>query len=123
MKEKILTLIIGALIGAIITTGVFLIINKNNDNTNQMQNGRTNMMRNGEFNPENMKGGKGQKNVDSNSTQNSEDSLKDDMKEPPEMPDGEAPMENNQDGNQSSGKMKNKNTPQGGKNSSNSNQS
>lgn len=29
MKEKILTLIIGVLVGAIITTGVFLIINTN----------------------------------------------------------------------------------------------
>ena len=30
MKEKIITLIIGMLIGAVITAGIFLLINKNN---------------------------------------------------------------------------------------------
>lgn len=33
MKEKILMLIIGILIGAIITTGVFLILNQNNSSS------------------------------------------------------------------------------------------
>jgi len=35
MKDKILMLIVGILIGAIITTGIFLVINKNQKNQQQ----------------------------------------------------------------------------------------
>ena len=37
MKDKILMLIVGILIGAIITTGVFLVIDKNQQKTQQNQ--------------------------------------------------------------------------------------
>lgn len=53
MKEKILYLIIGILIGAIITTGVFLLIDKNKKPT------RGQFQTNGQgmnFNPEDMTG-------------------------------------------------------------------
>ena len=39
MKDKILMLIIGALIGAVITAGCFLIFNKNTSSSNNMQGG------------------------------------------------------------------------------------
>lgn len=63
MKEKIVMFIIGALVGAIITTGVFLIIRQNN--TNQISGGPGSMQ---------MQGGP-----------NGEDG------QPPELPDGETP--------------------------------
>lgn len=51
MKEKILTLIIGVLIGAIITTGGFFIYNKitKSDNINNEFKGMPPMMPNGEM--------------------------------------------------------------------------
>ena len=49
MKDKILYLIIGAITGAIITTGVFMIIDKNSEDNNQPQRGT---FRN--FDPSNM---------------------------------------------------------------------
>ena len=38
MKDKIFTFIVGLLVGAIITTGIFLIINKNKSNDTNIQN-------------------------------------------------------------------------------------
>ena len=95
MKEKILTLVIGALIGAIITTGVFLIINKNNAaSNNQMQNGRRHIQQRGNFNTDNMP--------------------QSDMPAPPDLPNGETPDQ----GNQPSGNMQNSNSPSNMKNNS-----
>ena len=52
MKDRILTFIIGLLVGAIITTGIFLIINKTSSpkGFNGM-NGRPNQSQMGEFQP------------------------------------------------------------------------
>lgn len=62
MKSKILTLIIGILIGAVITTGVFLIINNNNKSNNNGRQGRPDMSQMGNFTPgENMQGMPGEK--------------------------------------------------------------
>lgn len=63
MKEKIVMFIIGALVGAIITTGVFLVIRQND--TSSISGGPENMQ---------MQGGP-----------NGEDG------QPPELPDGEKP--------------------------------
>ena len=57
MKEKVLYLIIGVLLGAIVTTGVFMIINKNdskNAETNNFRNGRP--MFTGDGQPPNLEG-------------------------------------------------------------------
>ncbi|MDR0978451.1 MAG: hypothetical protein LBL91_00660 [Lachnospiraceae bacterium] len=51
MKDKILYLIIGILIGAIITTGVFLVINNGNNNASQNGINRSNR---GNFDPNNL---------------------------------------------------------------------
>lgn len=48
MKNKILTFIIGVLVGAIITTAGFLIYEKVNNNSNSMPNGERPQMMEGE---------------------------------------------------------------------------
>ena len=58
MKDKIFTLIIGILIGAIVTAGVFLIINRNSSNSANMQNMEPGMLQLEEFDPNTMPGGR-----------------------------------------------------------------
>ncbi len=63
MKDKILTFIIGALVGAIITTSGFLVYEKLNTNKSDMQNGERPQMlekQNGENPPEKPDGDQGQ---------------------------------------------------------------
>lgn len=81
MKEKILNLIIGMLIGAVITAGIFLIINKNNTRT--FDRNMKGMQRDrGDFNPNEMENvipgensnRKGGKNKTKETTQNTIDS-------------------------------------------------
>ncbi len=83
MKDKILTFIIGVLVGAIITTSGFLVYEKLNTNKSDMPNGeRPQMMekQNGETPPEKPDGDQGQmggtppempSNTNSNSNSNS----------------------------------------------------
>ena len=79
MKEKCITLVIGILIGAILTSGGFLIYNKTNSRNNV-----PNFTEKGQIRQMEENGGKqkGQKNT---STQNEQ------MPEPLEKPDGEPP--------------------------------
>ncbi len=81
MKEKILTLIIGMLIGAVITAGVFILINKNN--TKPSDRDMKGMQRDmGDFNPDEMgnfipgenSNGKGGKNRKKEATENAVES-------------------------------------------------
>ena len=51
MKDKILFLVTGILIGAMVATGVFMVINKNNSNNNQNNFDRQNFRN---FDPDNM---------------------------------------------------------------------
>lgn len=53
MKDKILMLVIGILIGAIITAGVFLIVNKTNEGTTDVNSGRGMQMQ-GDFDANNI---------------------------------------------------------------------
>jgi len=60
MKDRILMLIVGILIGAIITTGVFLIVNKNQQNTqNSQQQQRMQQFQNMMGNPNGIYNGNG----------------------------------------------------------------
>lgn len=76
MKNKILILIIGILIGAVVTSTIFYIYQKNNTNTN----GGPDFSQNGEM-PQMPNGGNGQTPPDKPSGDNSET--------PPEKPSGE----------------------------------
>ena len=59
MKDKILMLIVGILIGAIITTGVFLVVNKNQQNNqNNQQQQRMQQFQNMMGNPNGINGGR-----------------------------------------------------------------
>lgn len=59
MKEKILTFVIGLLTGAIISTGILLIINQNNtaNNPDRMMIGGPRQQQMGDFAPEEMPAG------------------------------------------------------------------
>ena len=105
MKDKVLTFIIGLLVGAIITTGVFLIIDKNSSSKGNMK-GRPDRSEMGNFTPGEMpsggRGGKGQKensnstdpnSTDSNSTSNNGNSQ---MPEPPSN-EGKGPQGNGEE--------------------------
>lgn len=92
MKDKIFTFIIGLLVGAIITAGVFLVINKNKSNDSNQEN-QTSTERQM---PEGMQGGqRGNKGVRPGSTEDSNSEMPEDMGEPPALPDGEELDENN----------------------------
>ena len=104
-----------ALIGAIITTGVFLIINKTSSNNNTLNNMKPGMMQEGDFNPGQMQGdmpknmsGKNRKNISNEETQgNSEGQLPDEQNAPSgQIP--QKPNEENTSKNEQIIKIKNK---------------
>ena len=90
MKDKILTFIIGLLVGAIISALGCYFYFKNNTNSNNNNNfemrGGPGMMQNGDMDNETFGGMRRGKPGDT--TFNSSD---ENMEEPPEMPSGEAP--------------------------------
>ena len=100
MKDKILTLIIGALIGAIITTVVFLVIDstKTSENSNNMRRGPGGEM--GNFTPGEMpSGGRGpmsKSSSNSNSTDGNSTESDMEMPEPP-TDDGNGPQGNGEE--------------------------
>lgn len=97
MKDKILTLIIGILIGAIIATVGFLIYNNVNkkdtsfQDRGQMMERPMEMKDGDDANFENVKKNKGQRN-DSNTSNTTENIAN--SNEPPAMPNGQVPQPN-----------------------------
>ena len=95
MKEKILFLIIGVLIGAIITTGVFLMLDAGNTKENLPNAEEFKIRQMDNFNDKNgmNRTGKQKKffNENSNSEENAQQQTGD---TPPELPNGEAPNGN-----------------------------
>ena len=76
MKDKILMLIIGILIGAIIATGVFLVLELNDDDSSsadtsmEMPSGDMGEMNDGDFDPNSVGGERPDEEEDSNETSN-----------------------------------------------------
>lgn len=106
MKEKILTLVIGILIGAILATGGFLIYNKTNsknkannrgDRPQMMQNGNGNNMRT----PPNMQNGSNQGNGNNMGTppEKPSDDNQSNQSTPPDMPSNNGQTNNNNSNN------------------------
>ncbi len=85
MKDKIFTFLIGLLVGAIITSGVFLIINKNKSNDSNQEN-QTSTERQM---PEGMQGGPRGTGEEPPAKPGENSEGEENMEEPPTLPDGE----------------------------------
>lgn len=106
MKEKILTLVIGILIGAILATGGFLIYNKTNSKNNVNHRGeRPQMMQNGNGDgmrtPPNMQNGSNQGNGNNMETppEKPSDDNQSSQSTPPDMQSNNSQTNNNNSNN------------------------